>query len=163
MKAHKDKIRVIIFTPEFKIKGDLHLYENSRLSDILNADTVSKDFLPITEVKLLDQKDNLLQEVSFLSLNKNQIVLVMEDDEANALLKAKEFLEKRRYQEALEFAKRAIKATPNVAEAHYVLGFCLAKLNDKKGAKTAFEECLKLYPDGVTAHKVQEMLGTLKA
>ncbi len=161
MKAHKEKLRVIIYTPQHRIKGEVHLYENSRLTDILNADTATKDFLPVTNVFLTDLRDQSTSEVGFLSINRKFIELVLEDDEAIALEKVKEMIGKRKFPEAMQFATRAVKASPNNAEAHYYYGFCLAKTNDLKGARAAFEKCLKLQPTPEIAHQAEEALHTL--
>ncbi|MBF0544925.1 MAG: tetratricopeptide repeat protein [Candidatus Riflebacteria bacterium] len=161
MKTHKEKLKVIICTANFKIKGEVHLYENSRLTDILNADTTTKDFLPITDAVIIDRQKGTQQEVAFLSINRHFIELVLEDDEAIAVMKAKEALSKRKYPEALQFAQRAARAVPDDAEAQYLLGFCLAKNGDFKGAKTAIEQCLKLKPNVEIAKTAQEFLNTL--
>lgn len=161
MKAHKEKLRVIIYTPQHRIKGEVHLYENSRLTDILNADNATKDFLPLTSAQITDLRDQTSSEVNFLSINRKFIELVMEDDEAIALSKSKELIGKRKFPEALQFADRAVKASPGNAEAFYFLGFCLAKTNDLKGARVAFEKCLKLQPDPEIAHQAGEALRTL--
>lgn len=161
MKAHKEKLRVIIYTSNQRIKGEVHLYENSRLTDILNADTATKDFLPVTNAELTDLRGGKTIEVSFLSINRKLIEVVMEDDEAVALGKCKDMLAKRKFPEALQFALRAVKVAPDHAEAVYLLGFSQAKAGDNKAAKATIERCLKLKPDPETQQKCQEMLSTL--
>jgi len=161
MKAHKEKLRVIIYTAHKKIKGEVHLYENSRLTDILNAETATKDFLPVTNATITDLRDSIACEVSFLSINRTHIEMVLEDDEAIALGKAKDLIGKRKFPEALHFAQRAVKAAPTDAEAQFLFGFCLAKAGDTKGAKSAFDQCLKLKPAADIAQKAEEILGTL--
>lgn len=161
MKTQKEKLRIIIYTPHHKIKGEVHLYQNSRLTDILNADSGNKDFLPITNAEIINLKDMTKSEVSFLSINKKFIEIVLEDDEAIALEKTKELIAKRKYQDAISYAQRAIKAAPNQAEGYYYLGFCLAKINELKAAKEAFENCLKLKPSLELQQMVEEALKTL--
>lgn len=161
MKAHKERLGVVIFTTRHRIRGEVHLYENSRLTDILNGDTGAKEFLPLTNANIQDIRSGTSQDVSFLSINRRHIELVMEDDEAIALSRAKELMGKRRFQDALGFAERAVKAVPNNAEAHYLLGFCLAKGNRSAEAKTAFDQCLKMNPTAEIAQKAEEMLRTL--
>ncbi len=161
MKAHKEKLRVIISTAHHRIRGEVHLYENSRLTDILNADTATKDFLPVTNAQIHDMRNGTDMDVSFLSINRNHIEVVMEDDEAMALVRAKELISKRKFPEALELAQRAVKASPKDSEAFYIWGFCLAKGNDNKAARAAFEQCLKLAKDAETIQKAEEMLKTL--
>jgi len=161
MKAHKEKLRVILYTSHHMIRGEVHLYENSRLSDILNADTATKDFLPITNAKLTDLRTGNAVDVAFLSVNRRQVEMVLEDDEAIAVLKARDMITKRRYAEALQFAQRAVKAVPRDPEAQYLFGLCLAKTGDPRGAKAAFEACLKLEPNPELSQNAREMLNSL--
>ncbi|HOY68964.1 MAG TPA: tetratricopeptide repeat protein [Candidatus Ozemobacteraceae bacterium] len=161
MKAHKEKLKVILYTTHHKIRGEVHLYENSRLSDILNADTATKDFLPITNAELTDLRTGTTIESGFLSINRRQVEMVLEDDEAIALMKCRDMIARRRYPEALQFAQRAVKAIPKDAEAQYLLGLCLAKTGDPRAARAAFETCLKLDPNPEVAQNVRDMLNTL--
>ncbi|MBF0500398.1 MAG: tetratricopeptide repeat protein [Candidatus Riflebacteria bacterium] len=161
MKAHKEKLRVVIFTSNHRIKGEVHLYENSRLTDILNADTTTKDFLPVTDAELSDFRNGATQRVGFLSINRKHIEIVMEDDEAIAITKCKDAIAKRRYPEALGFARRAVAASPTDAEAHYMLGFCFAKTGDVKAAKASLDECLKMRPNADITQKAQETLSAI--
>jgi len=163
MKAHKEKLGVIVFTAHHKVRGEVHLYENSRLTDILNGDTGTKDFLPVTNATITDLRSGNSQEVGFLSINRRHVELVMEDDETIALTRARDLMSKRRYQDALQFADRAVKVAPNDAEAHFILGFCLAKINRNADAKASFDRCLKLKPNLETAQKAEEMLRTIVA
>lgn len=161
MKAQKEKLRVVIFASHHEIRGDVHLYENSRLTDILNADAVTKDFLPVTNATILDKRTEKSLHVGFLSINRRHIQIVMEDDEAIAISRTKELLAKRKYTEAMELAQRAVKALPDNPEAHYLLGFCLAKNGEVEKARKSFEKSLKLKPDDEILHQAQNMLGTL--
>ncbi len=162
MRTQKDKLHVILYTTLHKIKGEMHLYENSRLTDILNADTSTKDFLPLTGARIYDMKESLLQEVDFLTINKKMILMVLEDDEANALVRARELVARRKYAEALIQARKAAKALPRDPEAQYLVGFCMARQGDTAGAKAAFDACLKLSPDVELAQKARELLSGLK-
>ncbi|MBF0410442.1 MAG: tetratricopeptide repeat protein [Candidatus Riflebacteria bacterium] len=161
MKTHKETLKVVIYTPHYRIKGDVHLYENSRLTDIMNSESAIKDFLPVTNATIIEVASGNHHEVSFLSINRRTIEMVIEDDEAIAINKAKEAIAKRKFPEALQYAQRASKALPDDPEAHYLLGFCLAKVNDLKAAKTAMTKCLKMKPDAELAKQVQEFLGAL--
>ena len=78
MKSRKDQIKVTLYTSQHRIEGILHLVENSRLSDILNTENLSRDFLPITKAIMTDLRNNKITEADFLSVNKNHIELVME-------------------------------------------------------------------------------------
>lgn len=81
MKARKEQLKVVIFTSQHKIQGQLHLVENSRLSDILNTESISRDFLPITDALVTDLSDGKTFKAGFLSVNKKKISMVMEEHE----------------------------------------------------------------------------------
>lgn len=80
MNSKNDQLRVTIFTPQHKITGRIHLYENSRLSDILNTESLAKEFLPITSAEITDLKTTAVTQAAFISVNKHHIELVMEEN-----------------------------------------------------------------------------------
>ena len=82
MKTHKEQLHVVIFTPQHKIKGEIYLYENSRLSDILNTENISKDFLPITKANVTDLKSGETFYSEFLSVSKKHIEMVLEEPQS---------------------------------------------------------------------------------
>lgn len=79
MSFKNEKLRVIIFTPQHKITGQLYLNENSRLSDILNSKSLAKDFLAITNAEITDLKTLQTVKSAFISVNKHHIELVIEE------------------------------------------------------------------------------------
>jgi len=79
MTKNKDKLTVTIFTNRHKINGEIYLYENSRMSDLLNTENISKDFLPITDAGVTDLQTKTSQKIKFLSVNKRMIEFVYED------------------------------------------------------------------------------------
>jgi len=80
MSLKNEQLRVTIFTPQHKITGQLHLYENSRLSDILNTESLAKDFLPITNAEVTNLKTSTTVKAAFISVNKHHIELVLEEN-----------------------------------------------------------------------------------
>lgn len=78
MKVKCDKTNVVIFTSRHRIEGTLHITENNRLSDILNTQNLTKNFLPLTSVKMFDLTTNQSIKSDFLSVNKEQIEIIME-------------------------------------------------------------------------------------
>ncbi|MFZ5949584.1 MAG: hypothetical protein ACOYXC_02680 [Candidatus Rifleibacteriota bacterium] len=80
MKNKNEQLKVTIFTPQHKITGQIHLYENSRLSDILNTESLAKDFLPITLAEITDLKSGNTVTANFISVNKHHIELVLEEN-----------------------------------------------------------------------------------
>ncbi len=81
MKSKKDQLKVLVFTAQHKIQGNLHLIKNSRLSDILNTESQTRDFLPITDAIITDLRTSHIINAGFISINKRQIELVIEDQE----------------------------------------------------------------------------------
>ncbi|MHB8984848.1 MAG: DUF6812 domain-containing protein [Eubacteriales bacterium] len=68
--------RVIIVTDTDKIEGNMHGSPTTRLTDLLNSDTL---FIPVTDAVLFERYgDKELSRAKFLSLNKNVIRMVME-------------------------------------------------------------------------------------
>lgn len=74
----KDQLNVVIMTTRHKIEGQLYLVQNSRLSDILNTENVSRDFLPVNNAVMTDLITNTAIKLNFVSVNKNAIELVYE-------------------------------------------------------------------------------------
>ncbi|KAF1083550.1 MAG: hypothetical protein GQF41_0328 [Candidatus Rifleibacterium amylolyticum] len=81
MSAKKEQLNVTVFTPQHKIRGMLHLVQNSRLSDILNTESMSRDFLPITDAAITDLRSDVTVHAPFISVNKKMIELVVEEHE----------------------------------------------------------------------------------
>jgi len=73
--TRKEKIRVMIYTLTYRIEGYLHIIPESRLTDMLNVK--AKDFIPLTEVKFYDQRENIvLHEVRYTAVNRDAIIAV---------------------------------------------------------------------------------------
>ncbi|PKL39303.1 MAG: hypothetical protein CVV41_21440 [Candidatus Riflebacteria bacterium HGW-Riflebacteria-1] len=79
MSAKKEQLHVTVYTPQHRIRGMLHLVQNSRLSDILNTESVSRDFLPITGASITDLRNDVTVQAPFISVNKKMIELVVEE------------------------------------------------------------------------------------
>ena len=79
MSAKKEQLSVTVYTPQHKIRGRLHLIQNSRLSDILNTESMSRDFLPITGASITDLRSDITVQAAFISVNKKMIELVVEE------------------------------------------------------------------------------------
>jgi len=168
LKAKKDKIRVAIYTNEFKIYGDIYLYENSRLSDILNAE-INRDFIPLTGVKIHDIKtDKLLIEQPFIAINKRDIIMVYPDTESKEaiqtyLKQAQEYIRKNSFDSAIQEARKVITVDPDNAKAHYILGIAYGKKHLLNEALKEFEEAHRCAePGSDIAHMAQEMINQIK-
>lgn len=72
-----DKKRVTIFTRNFEIKGDLHIYEGVRLTDYINE---SRSFVAVTNAEVKRQGDASPLKTSFLNVNKDNIEIIFPED-----------------------------------------------------------------------------------
>jgi TolA-binding protein len=67
------------------------------------------------------------------------------------------------FQKAKEHFESAIKADPNHAESHFMLGKVLINLGKLGEAATEFETYLKVAPSGQNAKEAQSMFDQLKS
>lgn len=68
------------------------------------------------------------------------------------LIRGKQALEARRYEEAAVELRKAIAANPESVPAHVNLGAALTQLGDLKGAAEEFEKTLAIDPNNTNAH-----------
>jgi len=68
------------------------------------------------------------------------------------LIRGKQALEAKRYEEAAAEFRKAIAATPESVPAHVNLGATLTQLGDLKGAAKEFEKTLLIDPNNTNAH-----------
>lgn len=136
VKASKETLGVVIYTQLYKIVGDVHIYENSRLSDMLNVDTNKKDFIPVTNAHVysIHDQDKVLFKKAFISVNRNFITFIYIDDSSLKALRdiikqGHKFIMEKKYDDALLEAKRAVAINSNDPEAHFLLGLAFAKKN----------------------------------
>lgn len=79
-KVDKNTSSAIIYTKNFLITGSVHVLAHERLSDLLDAS--NKNFLPITDATIYTVTDNkIVGRTKFLSLNKNEIVIIYPKDD----------------------------------------------------------------------------------
>jgi hypothetical protein len=71
----KQKMR--IFTRQFEIVGDLHIYPGVRLTDFMNE---SKDFISITDVEVRRPADGVLINAKFLNVRKHEIEIILPEE-----------------------------------------------------------------------------------
>lgn len=143
MKKPKEPLGVVIVTEKYRIVGDVHLTENTRLSDMLNIDTSKKDFIPITNARIYSSSDEkLLFSKDFLLINRQFIMTVYVEESSYKQIKevisvASALISQRQFDDAIIEAKRALNLNNSDPEAHFVLGIAYAK---KSMLSEAYEE-----------------------
>jgi hypothetical protein len=80
MKITNQRTKIVAFTNNLKIQGEINFVEDSRLTDVLNSKSFNKEFLPINDATVTILKTGETTNVSFLSLNKNSIEVIYEED-----------------------------------------------------------------------------------
>ena len=79
-KVQKQPVKAVIYTKSFMINGIVHLLPTERLTDLLDA--ANKAFLPVTDAMVYTVLDHqIVGRTKFLSLNKNEIVIMYTDDD----------------------------------------------------------------------------------
>jgi Family of unknown function (DUF6812) len=75
VQTKKDKTNVVMWVGDWRIEGDLHVLQESRLTDALNSR--SKDFLAVTDATIFDARTGEeLKKTSFLDVNRTAITVV---------------------------------------------------------------------------------------
>lgn len=170
MRTEKDQIEATIVTERHRIEGRLHLYQNSRLSDLLNMDMNKRDFLPVTDAVIYDQvTGELIQELPFLALNRSFIMMVYatpgDRTEIVPILKRANanFLGKK-YDDAIMEAKKVLKLDPREPEALYLLGLAFSKKGMVEEGRQNFERLMTDFPKNSTwVRKAADMLQQLNS
>ncbi len=73
--VEKQCISVVIHTRDHRIEGKMHVSYNHRATDALNS---HEPFLPVTSVRVYDDKGLMVIEREFVAVNKHEIVLLYE-------------------------------------------------------------------------------------
>ncbi len=74
----KTAVQAIIQTAHYRIRGEIHVRKGERVKDELDR---PEQFLAVTNAVVYDEKDNLLFERKFLSLNRDHIVWVIPEQD----------------------------------------------------------------------------------
>ena len=80
MKITNQRTKIVAYTNSLKIEGVINFVEDSRLTDVLNSKNFNKEFLPINDASVTYLNTGEVTKVSFLSLNKNSIEVIYEED-----------------------------------------------------------------------------------
>ncbi len=79
-KIEKETKRIIAFTSNFKVEGDIHVHIGARLSDYI--ETLTKSFIPLTRVIIYKiGEDKPIHHTNFLELNKDEVVIISPKEE----------------------------------------------------------------------------------
>lgn len=71
----KAKVRVVAVVDAWRIEGDMHILNGSRLTDAINSK--SKDFIAVTDASIFDANNSaLLFETPYLALNRDAISMI---------------------------------------------------------------------------------------
>jgi Flp pilus assembly secretin CpaC len=74
----KKPIAVIIQTADHQIHGMVHVRPSERVMDELNS---PNQFIAVTQAQVIDAQQAVLYKCDFLTLNKDQIVWIIPDEE----------------------------------------------------------------------------------
>jgi len=79
----KKPVPVIIQTVKHMIRGTVHVRATERVIDELN---LSSQYIAVTEASVLDEQGSPIYTCDFVTLNKEQIIWIIPDDEVQQLL-----------------------------------------------------------------------------
>jgi hypothetical protein len=68
------KQKVVIFTRQFEIRGDLNIYQGVRLTDYMNE---SNSFISVTNVEAKRQNGDFKMKAGFLNVRKDDIEMIL--------------------------------------------------------------------------------------
>ncbi len=74
----KKPVQVVIQTVRHVIRGTVHVRATERVIDELN---LSGQFIAVTDANVLDDQGNPIYTCDFVTLNKEQIIWIIPDDE----------------------------------------------------------------------------------
>ena len=66
---------------------------------------------------------------------------------ADSIQKGHEYLERKEYEQASDYFKKATEMRPDYAEAHYLLGDCLCRLERREQALASYQRAIELQPN----------------
>ncbi|MFW5782207.1 MAG: hypothetical protein ACOCWO_02815 [Candidatus Muiribacteriaceae bacterium] len=165
--AKNDKLRVIIHTRDYIVKGEVYLYEESRLSDILNAEP-DKLYLAMTGVTMTNSATGKQTRKNFVLMNKRNIEILYLDEQskdatATYTNQAKNFLNNLNFEAAITESRRALSIDETNAEAHYILGIALGKKQLLDQALKEFQMAYKYAEKDSRVHMLaQDMINQIK-
>lgn len=73
MAADEDRTKVTILTGMYRIKGYIHLFPNSRVTDYMNE---SKDFIAVTSAEVWEVEGRQVLTTPFINVSRDHIQIV---------------------------------------------------------------------------------------
>lgn len=80
MKVDKEKVKVWIYTKNYRLNGFLHIMQGSRISDNLAFASRKSEFLPVTDCTIYFN-DGTTKKTDFLLIQITAVVIIFEDKE----------------------------------------------------------------------------------
>ena len=74
----KKPVSVLIQTSQYRIQGQIHVRQDSRLKDELNDPEI---FLAVTDAAVYDNNGNELYSSNFITVNRAQIIFIIPAEE----------------------------------------------------------------------------------
>jgi len=71
---HEDKMRVMIFTRNYRITGVIELLQGARLTDYLAE---AGSFIAVTNAEVLDRDNHKILTTSFLNVHRDNIEIIL--------------------------------------------------------------------------------------
>lgn len=81
-KMSRDKIEVVIFTPQYRIEGKIHVPPGGRITDFVNI--AQTNFIAVTSASIyraIQEREEPLYKKDFLALNKEYIIIISPKEE----------------------------------------------------------------------------------
>lgn len=80
MNENEDKMKVTIFTRNYRISGVIELFQGARLTDYLLE---AGSFIAVKNAEVLDRDDLKVLTSSFLSVNRDNIEIILPAELSN--------------------------------------------------------------------------------
>jgi hypothetical protein len=79
---NEDRMRVIIFTGQYRVTGEITLFRGARLTDYLAE---SRQFVAVTHAEVSDKQDRVVLTSSFLKVNLENVELILPAELSNTV------------------------------------------------------------------------------
>lgn len=81
MNEPEGKTKVIIYTNHFQIRGNIFLYEGSRLTDYMLE---AKSFIAVSNAEIMDHHNNVIFTTSFMNVNRDHMEIILPDESTDS-------------------------------------------------------------------------------